>query len=71
MKCDAYFTVIASLITVIPLALAAPADYPVCIVGAGPAGLAAANKLESQGRKTVIFEKQAAVGGKCQVVYAE
>ncbi|KAI9038314.1 FAD/NAD(P)-binding domain-containing protein [Aspergillus affinis] len=42
---------------------------PVCIVGAGPAGLSAAAELEGQGHRTVIFEKQSAVGGKCQAVY--
>ncbi|KAF2805484.1 FAD/NAD(P)-binding domain-containing protein [Mytilinidion resinicola] len=44
-------------------------DLPVCIVGAGPAGLAAAKRLESKGKKAVIFEKQAEVGGKCQTYY--
>lgn len=42
---------------------------PVCIVGAGPAGLAAASRLESLGQTTVIFEKQARVGGKSQAIY--
>lgn len=42
---------------------------PVCIVGAGPAGLSAAAELESQGYHTLTFEKQGAVGGKCQAVY--
>jgi len=51
--------------------LAAPTSNPVCIVGAGPAGLIAANRLESRGQQTVIFEKQVSVGGKCQAVYAE
>jgi flavin-dependent dehydrogenase len=51
--------------------LAAPTINPVCIVGAGPAGLIAANRLESRGQQTVLFEKQVSVGGKCQAVYAE
>jgi len=42
---------------------------PVCIVGAGPAGLTAANNLESKGYQTVIFEKQPEIGGKCQAYY--
>ena len=46
-------------------------DCPVCIVGAGPAGLSAAQRLESKGRQIVIFEKRAEVGGKSQEVYAE
>jgi len=44
---------------------------PVCIIGAGPAGLAAATALEQKGREVVIFEKQAKVGGKSQAVYKE
>lgn len=44
-------------------------EPPVCVIGAGPAGLAAAHALESKGQDVVIFEKQAAVGGKSQVVY--
>lgn len=44
-------------------------DRPVCIVGAGPAGLSAAAELELKGYRTVTFEKQSAVGGKCQAVY--
>lgn len=44
---------------------------PVCIVGAGPAGLSAAKALEDKGRDVVIFEKRDAVGGKSQAVYKE
>lgn len=44
---------------------------PVCIIGAGPAGLTAAGKLQAKGVKAVVFEKQAAVGGKCQAYYDE
>ncbi|KAM7215995.1 FAD/NAD(P)-binding domain containing protein [Rhypophila decipiens] len=46
-------------------------DLPVCIIGAGPAGLSAAAELELKGKSTVIFEKQASVGGKCQAVYED
>ncbi|KFA68115.1 hypothetical protein S40285_02583 [Stachybotrys chlorohalonatus IBT 40285] len=42
---------------------------PACIVGAGPAGLAAAHALEAKGQSVVIFEKQREVGGKCQAFY--
>lgn len=42
---------------------------PVCIVGAGPAGLIAASKLEAKGQKIVLFEKQDEVGGKSQAIY--
>ncbi|KAL1856621.1 hypothetical protein Plec18170_003590 [Paecilomyces lecythidis] len=44
-------------------------ENPVCIVGAGPAGLSAAAQLEIKGYQTVTFEKQSAVGGKCQAIY--
>lgn len=49
--------------------LAKDTERPVCIVGAGPAGLSAAAELELKGYRTVTFEKQSAVGGKCQAVY--
>lgn len=60
------FLVVAAFVTSI---IATPVSLPVCIVGAGPAGLTAAKKLEEKGRKVIIFEKQATVGGKCQAVY--
>ena len=44
-------------------------DDPVCIVGAGPAGLSAAKVLEEKGKSVVVFEKQPEVGGKCQAYY--
>ncbi|KAH6615223.1 hypothetical protein C7974DRAFT_61288 [Boeremia exigua] len=44
---------------------------PVCIIGAGPSGLAAAGKLEEKGIKAMIFDKQEEVGGKCQAWYDE
>lgn len=64
---------IAGLVAAIAVALyfmlpGAPVD-PVCIVGAGPAGLAAAAKLELKGKSVVVFEKQSQVGGKCQSIY--
>ena len=46
-----------------------PPKAPVCIIGAGPAGLTAAARLEEKGIQSVVFEKQAAVGGKCQSYY--
>ncbi len=52
-------------------AYAAPTEPPVCIVSAGPAGLAAASRLESLGRTTRIFEQQEQVGGKAQALYRE
>ncbi len=36
---------------------------PVCIIGAGPAGLSAARRLEDKGIDAVIFDKQEEVGG--------
>lgn len=48
-----------------------PPKAPVCIIGAGPAGLTAAARLDAKGIESVIFEKQAAIGGKCQSYYDE
>ncbi|CZT08465.1 uncharacterized protein RCO7_08200 [Rhynchosporium graminicola] len=61
-------SIVAVLLT---LTSALPQILPICIVGAGPAGLTAAKKLEDKGRKVVIFERQVTVGGKCQAVYAD
>lgn len=66
MKYQVYFLGVAALL---PLVSFAPGGLPVCIIGAGPAGLMAAAKLEARGKQVVVFEKQAAVGGKCQAVY--
>lgn len=44
-------------------------EPPICVIGAGPAGLAAAHALESKDQDVIVFEKQAAVGGKSQAVY--
>ncbi|KAF5350326.1 hypothetical protein D9758_012815 [Tetrapyrgos nigripes] len=41
-------------------------QYPVCIVGAGPTGLAAAHALEAKNYSVVVFDKQPEVGGKSQ-----
>ncbi|KAF2256040.1 FAD/NAD(P)-binding domain-containing protein [Trematosphaeria pertusa] len=48
-----------------------PHKPPVCIIGAGPAGLTAASKLQDKGIKAVVFDRQDAVGGKSQVYYDE
>lgn len=48
-----------------------PVKNPVCIIGAGPAGLTAAARLEAKGIESVVFEKQTAIGGKCQSYYDE
>jgi ribulose 1,5-bisphosphate synthetase/thiazole synthase len=44
---------------------------PVCIIGAGPAGLSAGARLEAKGISAVIFDEQKEVGGKCQAWYDE
>jgi NADPH-dependent glutamate synthase beta subunit-like oxidoreductase len=49
--------------------LTVSALHPVCIIGAGPAGLAAAGRLEEKGIKAVMFDRQDEVGGKCQAWY--
>jgi monoamine oxidase len=46
-------------------------EHPVCIIGAGPAGLAAAGRLEQKSINAVIFDRQEEVGGKCQAWYDE
>ena len=71
MRSLPFFYFAALLLPSAPFTLATPTNNPVCIVGAGPAGLIAANRLERRGQQTVIFEKQVSVGGKCQVIYAE
>ena len=50
-------------------ARAVPNDDPVCVIGAGPAGLSTAHALESRGHQVIVFEKQPEVGGKCQAYY--
>jgi ribulose 1,5-bisphosphate synthetase/thiazole synthase len=42
---------------------------PICIVGAGPAGLTIANRLQAKGLETVVFDKNPKAGGKCQAFY--
>jgi len=61
---------IISFVIAATVAFTRAAD-PVCIVGAGPAGLTVANKLQAKGLQTVIFEKEPEVGGKCQAYYDE
>lgn len=64
------FTILLfSLVRLHGLVESTPTSRPVCIIGAGPAGLIAASKLENKGQKVVLFEKQAEVGGKCQAIY--
>lgn len=46
-------------------------SHPVCIIGAGPAGLAAAGRLQAKGIDAIVFDKQDEVGGKCQAWYDE
>lgn len=70
MTCRALQLVLAVL-CLCTFALADQSPDPVCIVGAGPAGLTVANKLEAKGYETVIFEKNPEVGGKCQAYYDE
>ncbi|KAJ6505307.1 FAD/NAD-P-binding domain-containing protein [Mycena sanguinolenta] len=64
-----YTAILASLLGAASLELAAAAGDPVCIVGAGPAGLRAARAVEDRGKDVIIFEKMSAVGGKSQTYY--
>jgi len=65
------FSILLASVAAAVLVLASPtaSDLPVCIVGAGPAGLTVASRLENKGYQTVVFEKQPEVGGKCQAYY--
>ena len=60
-----------SLLYLVTMASTSFAVDPVCIVGAGPAGLTVANQLLGKGQETVIFAKDPEVGGKCQAYYDE
>jgi len=40
--------------------------YQIAVIGAGVAGLSAANYLASQGLQAVVYEKQKKIGGLCQ-----
>ena len=38
-------------------------ELPIIVIGAGPAGLAAARTIEKSGRKVIVLEKRSLVGG--------
>ncbi|EMD91513.1 hypothetical protein COCC4DRAFT_57460 [Bipolaris maydis ATCC 48331] len=71
------WSLLVSLIALPSLVLSAPTGdshhhkKPVCIIGAGPAGLAAAGRLKDKGISAVVFDRQEKVGGKCQSWYDE
>src|SRR5689334_201063 len=49
--------------------LAAPgvpaADTDIAVVGAGPAGIAAARRIQAAGRRCVVLEASDRIGGRC------
>ncbi|MCI0654444.1 MAG: FAD-dependent oxidoreductase [Methylococcaceae bacterium] len=47
-----------------------PADH-VCILGAGPAGLATGHELSLNGTKVTVLEKNSYVGGLCRTVHSK
>ncbi|MGH8548792.1 MAG: FAD-dependent oxidoreductase [Methylococcales bacterium] len=47
-----------------------PADH-VCILGAGPAGLATGHELSVNGTKVTVLEKNSYVGGLCRTVHSK
>lgn len=78
MKCSKMVSLVLPLLALFSLTVSALPyrrhehhDPPVCIIGAGPAGLSAASRLEDKGIKAVIFDRQEEVGGKCQAWYDE
>ncbi len=46
-------------------AVALPGDIDVAIVGAGAAGIAAARRIAAAGKKVVVIEATAVIGGRC------
>lgn len=69
-RCSISLAALLSLTaTALPQQRRTNGDHPVCIIGAGPAGLSAAGRLEDRGVKAVVFDRQAEVGGKCQAWY--
>jgi NADPH-dependent glutamate synthase beta subunit-like oxidoreductase len=70
-----FFTSIFSTLALVNVIVrASPVERtvpPICVVGAGPAGLTVAANLEKKGKQVVVFEEKPAVGGKCQAVYKE
>lgn len=46
-------------------AVALPSDIDVAIVGAGAAGIAAARRIAAAGKKVVVIEATASIGGRC------
>ncbi len=46
-------------------------DHPLIILGAGPAGMAAAMELQKAGRSSIIIEKAAQVGGLAKTIVFE
>ncbi|KAI8936249.1 hypothetical protein NX059_006672 [Plenodomus lindquistii] len=76
MKCTTMWSLALPLLAYFSLTASARPyqrheKHPVCIIGAGPAGLSAASRLEDKGIKSMIFDRQEAVGGKCQSWYDE
>lgn len=43
-------------------------NHPICIIGAGPAGLYSAISLHDLGYETVVFEKESDVGGRVRTI---
>ncbi|OAG12923.1 FAD/NAD(P)-binding domain-containing protein [Paraphaeosphaeria sporulosa] len=69
MKCSLALPVLTYLCLTASALPTRPPKAPVCIIGGGPAGLTAAARLDAKGIESIVFEKQAAVGGKCQSYY--
>ncbi|MET0444187.1 MAG: FAD-dependent oxidoreductase, partial [Pseudorhodoplanes sp.] len=46
-------------------AAALPRDADVVVIGAGAAGIAAARRIQAAGRKVIVLEASAQIGGRC------
>lgn len=75
MRYPTHWQLALPILTCFPLlASARPLETnypPACIIGAGPAGLTAASKLQDKGIHAIVFDKEAEIGGKCQSYYDE
>ena len=61
-----FVLVFSSIDCLASVSLALNHQDPVCIMGAGPAGLSTAYFLQEKDHSVYVFEKEASVGGKAK-----